>query len=457
MSVNIKLKKGFDINLAGKPEAGTVEVVTAETYAVKPAEFVGYVKPKVLVKEGDKVKAGQTLYFDKSQEAIKFNSPVSGEVKEIKRGAKRKLLEIIIQADGSEDAIEFKKYSSSEIASLSAEDAKAALLEGGVWPQLIQRPYAVIADPNDAPKAIFISGFSSAPLAPDYGVLLQGEDENFKAGIEVLKKLTSGSVHLNVDAATEVISAYSTSGATINKVSGPHPAGNVGVQIHHLDPMNKGEIAWTINPYGVVQIGRLFLTGKYDASKVVAVAGSELNAPKYVKVASGASVKALTKDGLKSDNVRYISGDVLSGTKTDADGYLGYYDNLLSVIPEGDDYRFFGSFTPSTSRVSFHRSLGLLSFLNKFINPSKEYEVDTNINGEHRAFVQTGVFEQVVPMDIYPTYLLKAILAEDFDEMEALGIYEIAEEDFALCEFVDVSKNEIQSIVRKGLDLMKNS
>lgn len=458
MSVNIKLKKGFDINLAGKAEKNVVQVPMSDTYALKPEEFIGFVKPKLLVKEGDKVKAGQALYFDKSLESIKFASPVSGEIVEIRRGEKRRLLEIVVKADGSQAYVQNKTYSASEISNLSVEETKKAMLEGGVWPCLIQRPFSVIANPEDAPKAIFISGFDSAPLAPDYSVVLKGEEENFKIGIEVLKKLTEGTVHLNLSADAEVTNAYSgANGIQLNKISGPHPAGNVGVQIHHIAPINKGEIVWTLNPQSVVVIGRLFNKGIYDVTKVVAVAGSEVKNPQYYKVIGGVKVSDLVANNLKSDHVRCISGNVLSGTKVSQEGYLGFYDNLLTVIPEGDQLRFFGSFLPSTDRVSFHRSLGLFSFLNKFINPTKEYEVDTNINGEHRAFVQTGVFEQVLPMDIYPTHLLKAILTEDFEEMEALGIYEVAEEDFALCEFVDVSKNDIQSIIRTGLDLMKNS
>lgn len=458
MSVNIKLKKGFDINLEGKAVRTVVQKPLSEYYAVKPEEFIGYVKPKLLVKEGDQVKAGQALYFDKSLESMKFVSPVSGEVVEIRRGEKRKLLEIVVKSDGLQTNEQFKAYSSSEISGLLVDDVKKAMLEGGVWPCVIQRPFSVIANPQDSPKAIFISGFDSSPLAPDYSVLLKGEEENFKTGIEVLKKLTTGTVHLNLNADAEISAVFSgVKGVQQNKFSGPHPAGNVGVQIHHISPINKGEVVWTVTPQNVVYIGRFFNKGIYDASKVVAVAGSEVKTPQYYKIISGVKIQDLVGDNLKTEHVRYISGNVLSGTKVEKEGFLGFYDNLLTIIPEGDDLRFFGSFLPSFDRVSYHRALGLMSFMNKFLNPKKEYKVDTNINGEHRAFVQSGVFEELLPMDIYPTYLLKAIITEDFEEMEALGIYEVAEEDFALCEFVDVSKHDIQVIIRQGLDLIKNS
>lgn len=458
MSVNIKLKKGFDINLEGKAVRTVVQKPLSEYYAVKPEEFIGYVKPKLLVKEGDQVKAGQALYFDKSLESMKFVSPVSGEVVEIRRGEKRKLLEIVVKSDGLQTNEQFKAYSSSEISELLVDDVKKAMLEGGVWPCVIQRPFSVIANPQDSPKAIFISGFDSSPLAPDYSVLLKGEEENFKTGIEVLKKLTTGTVHLNLNADAEISAVFSgVKGVQQNKFSGPHPAGNVGVQIHHISPINKGEVVWTVTPQNVVYIGRFFNKGIYDASKVVAVVGSEVKNPQYYKIISGVKIQDLVGDNLKTEHVRYISGNVLSGTKVEKEGFLGFYDNLLTIIPEGDDLRFFGSFLPSSDRISYHRALGLMSFMNKFLNPKKEYKVDTNINGEHRAFVQSGVFEELLPMDIYPTYLLKAIITEDFEEMEALGIYEVAEEDFALCEFVDVSKHDIQVIIRQGLDLIKNS
>ena len=457
MGINKKLKKGFDLNLAGKP-VNEISEIDVKSFAVKPAEFLSFVKPKVLVKPGNTVKAGDPLYFDKDLPEVMFCSPVSGEVTDVVRGDKRKLLEIRILKDSQNESKEFSKHSASEIAKLSREDVVSKLCESGLWPSIIQRPFAVIAKPTDTPKAIYISGFDSAPLAPNYRLLLEGEDKNFITGVEILKKLTQGKINLSVHAKEEVPSAFSNAkGIDLHKFNGPHPCGNVGVQIHHISPINKGDIVWTINPVAVAKIGKFFSEGVYDASKIVAAAGSEVENPQYYKTYSGASAKELLDGKLKEGKKRIISGNVLTGTKIAEDGYLGYYDNQFTVIPEGDEGKFFGSFVPSMERLSFSRSIGLFSFLNKFINPKKEYVIDSNIQGEHRNFVATGVFEEVLPMDIYPVYLLKAIMAEDIDNMEALGIYEIAEEDFALCEFVDVSKQDIQKIVREGIDLMLNS
>lgn len=457
MSKIIKLSKGFDIKLKGSP-APEFQDSVSELFAVKPTDFIGFSKPKLLVKVGDKVKAGQPLYYDKSMENVKFAAAVSGEVVDIKRGEKRRLLQIVVKSDGADSSVEHKKHSSSDIANLSADEIKAHLAESGVWPNFVQRPFAVMANPADTPRDIYISGFDSAPLAPDYKTLFGGMDDAFTVGIEVLKKLTSGTVNLNVDSQDEIPQAYSKAkGIQINKFSGPHPAGNVGVQIHNLSPINAGEIVWTLNPSAVIQIGKLFGEGVYDASKIIAITGSEVTAPKYVKTKIGASVAPFLNNNLESDNVRVISGNVLSGERIGQDDFVGFYAQQVTVIPEGDDFIFFGSFVPTMERFSFHRAVGLMSFMNNIIKPSKEYTISSNIQGEHRPFVQTGVFEDVVPMDILPMQLLKAIIAEDYEEMEALGIYEVAEEDLALCEFVDSSKTEVQAILRKGIELLQES
>lgn len=454
MSKTIKLKKGFDINLAGKAEKTVANTSLSETFAIKPTDFVGMKRPKLHVKEGDKVKAGSPVLFDKMQEEVKICSPVSGEVIEVKRGAKRKILEIKILADKELEFESFKSYSVSDLQSISKEDAYTQMAAGGVWPNIIQRPYGVIANQEDTPKAIFISTFDSHPLAADPGFTLKDKEEAFQTGINILKKFTDGKVHLNFDMHGEVAKVFANvDGVEHNKISGKHPAGNVGVQIHHIDPVNKGDVVWTVTPYGVAQIGDLFLEGKYDASRLVAVAGSEIASPQYHKTYTGACINKLIDGNLNNDHVRCISGNVLTGEHIEKDGYLGYYNNTLSVIPEGDQPEFLGWIKPQKERLSFHRAWGLFSFLN---GKNKEYTLDSNTNGEPRAFVQTGTFEQVTPMDIYPTYLIKAILSEDFDNMEALGIYEIIEEDLALCEFIDVSKHDIQEIVREGLELMQN-
>ena len=452
MSKTIKLKKGFDINLAGKAETKLADQPLPETFAVKPSDFPGIVQTKLNVKEGDAVKAGSPLMHDKAFEDILYTSPVSGEVAEIVRGAKRKILEIRVLADKEVQFESFKQYSESDLGGLSKEDAAAQMTQSGVWPNIIQRPFGIIANPADTPKAVFISTFDTHPLAPDMAFILDGQAKYFQAGIDVLSKFAK--VHVNVDGAGSNNEMFSqVKNAEINTISGMHPAGNVGVQIHHIDPINKGEVAWTVHPFGVVQIGKLFLDGKYDASKVIALAGSEVKEPQYYKTYTGAAITKLVDGTVSDGNVRFISGNVLTGEHINSTGYLGFYHNQLTVIPEGDYYEMFGWILPTTKKLSFHRAFGLLSFL----NPKKEYVLDTNTRGQERAFVQTGTFEKVTPMDILPTYLLKAIMAEDYDEMEELGIYEVIEEDLALCEFVDVSKHDVQAIVRDGLNLIKNS
>lgn len=450
----IRLKKGFTINLAGKATAKIVDIEPADTFVIKPTDFFGTYMPKPMVKEGDVVKAGAPLFHDKKHESILFTAPVSGEIVEIKRGEKRKLLEIKILADRKMEYESFKKHSVSEIANLSAGDVKDQMLKAGVWPNLVQRPFGIVADPTATPKAIHISAFDTHPLAPDYSILFKGMDQFFQVGVDVLKKLTTGTVHVNTHASSEISTVFSqVKGAEVNKFSGPHPAGCVGVQIHHIDPINKGNIVWTINPLGVIQIGKLFLQGIYDASRVVALTGSEVKTPQYYKTYTGASVKKFLANNLSNDHVRVISGNPLTGTSIGKEGHVGFFDHQISVLPEGDYAEFIGWITPGERKLSFHRSIGLFSFL----SPGKERVVDTNTHGEPRAFVQTGIFEQVTPMDILPTHLIKSILAEDIDEMEALGIYEVIEEDLALCEFVDVSKHKVQEILREGLDLVQHS
>lgn len=454
MSKLVKLKKGFDIRLAGKAEKQVHEFQPVKTFAIKPTDFIGMQRPKVLVKEGDSVKAGTPLLFDKKMEKVQFVSPVSGEIVEIKRGEKRKLLEIKILADDVVEFETFQRFSPAEIQAAGREKIIDHMTSYGVWPQLIQRPFGVIANPEDTPKSIFISGFDTHPLAPDYDVLFKGQEEAFKTGIAVLKLLTKGKIHLGVPSDKTISATYANiEQVEINKFSGPHPAGNVGVHIHHVDPIGKGDIIWTINPYGVVQIGKLFLNGVYDASKIIAITGSEAKIACYTQTYLGACIDSFVAENLKSTNVRAISGNPLTGQKINLDGYLSYYDHQLTLLPEGDYYEFLGWMKPTADKLSYHKALGLLSFL----FPKKEFVLDTNTRGEERAFVSTGVFESVTPMDIYPVYLMKAIMAEDYDDMEELGIYEVIEEDLALCEFVDVSKHPVQELVRKGIELIQYS
>jgi Na+-transporting NADH:ubiquinone oxidoreductase subunit A len=450
----IRLKRGFDISLAGKAAPTIASSEQPEVFAIKPTDFHGIYMPKLLVKEGDNVKAGSPLFHDKKHEEIVFTAPVSGEVVEIRRGEKRKLLEVKILADRTVEYVSFNKYSVSDIIHMKRETAQKQLLESGAWVNIIQRPFGIVADPSETPKSIFISGFDTHPLAPDYNILFKGQEQFFQSGIQILKKFTEGLIHLNVHSEKEIGQVFSqTQGIELNKFAGPHPAGCVGVQIHHIDPISKGEIVWTINPAGVIQIGKLFLNGVLDTSRIIALTGSEVKKPQYYKTYVGASIKKFVENNLNGSHVRFISGNVLTGTQIPGDGFVGFYDHQVTVIPEGDYYEFMGWISHTPKKLSFQRAWGLLSFL----NPKREFVLDTNTHGEERAFVQTGIFERVTPMDILPGFLIKSIIAEDFDEMEALGIYEVIEEDLALCDFVDVSKHNIQAILREGIELLRNS
>jgi len=449
MALKIGIKKGFDINLQGSITDDIVNNIPSSSFAIKPEDFIGITRPKLLVKPGDEVVAGTPLMYDKLLEDIMYTSPVSGEVAEIVRGEKRKIEEIRILADKKNRYLEFKKFSENEIEKMSKDDASEILKKSGCWLNIIQRPYGIVAEPNANPKAIFVSCFDTHPLAPSYKELIKENKSYIQSGINIIKKFTDGEVHLNCN--QTIYDDCDFIGVQKNIFSGPHPSGNVGVQIHHIDPINKGDIVWTINPYGLSQIGRLFLRGMYDTSKVIAVVGSEVNNPGYFRVNIGTNVAEILKGNLKSDHSRVISGNVLTGTSISSSGYLGFYDNMITIIPEGNHHDFLGWIKPVFNKLSFHRAFGLFSFL----NGKKKYVLDSNTNGELRAFVQTGEFEKVLPMDILPTYLFKSIMANDYDEMEELGIYELIEEDIALCEFIDVSKNDLQNLLRKGLNLLK--
>jgi len=453
MSKVIRLKKGFDINLAGKPEPTVEEPQQPETFALKPTDFIGMARPKVLVEEGAQVKAGTPIMIDKWMDQVLYTAPVSGEVVEVKRGAKRKLLEIKILADKDIQYEAFTQYSASDLQNVEAGAAKEQLLKSGLWPHIIQRPYGVVANPEDTPKNIFISTFDTSPLAPDFDLAMKGQEANFQAGVTVLSRLTTGQVHVGVNGKKGASPVFGkVNNAQVNTFTGKHPVGNVGVQIHHVAPVNKGEVVWTVHPVAVAQIGSLFLNGKLDTSRTIAVTGSEVAKPHYVKTFTGAAIKPFVEGKLKQEHVRYVSGNVLTGERIEKEGYLGFYHYQLTILPEGDDYELLGWIKP-TNKLSYHRAFGLLSFLSQ----EKERVVTTNTHGEERAFVMTGAFEEVTPMDVLPTYLIKAIQANDYDEMEALGIYEVIEEDLALCEFIDVSKHDIQAILREGLDMLRNS
>ena len=444
--MEVKIRRGANIKLKGSADKVISDAPAEETYALKPSDFPNVV-PKLLLKEGAEVKAGTALFYDKNDDRIRFTSPVSGEIAEIRRGEKRKIMEVVILADKE---IRYEDFGTTDLASMDRQAVIKKLLDSGVWPFIRQRPYDVIADPSSQPKAIFISAFNTAPLGEDYDFIMHRQNEIFQAGIDVLTKLTDGKVHLNINGAIKADDTFLNVGnVQINKFYGPHPTGNVGVQIHHVDPINKGEVVWVVNPQDVAIVGKLFKEGKFDASRTIALCGSMVKAPKYFKTRMGASVKNLLSDQLNEGNARVISGNVLTGHKIEANGYLGFYDNEISVIPEGGNDQFMGWLAPGFDKFSLSKTFF------SWLMPGREYDLNTNMNGEERAFVVTGEYEKVFPMDIYPVHLLKAILIEDIELMENLGIYEVAPEDFALAEYACTSKINAQEIVRNGLNLVK--
>jgi Na+-transporting NADH:ubiquinone oxidoreductase subunit A len=440
-----KIRKGLNINLAGKAEKFYGKAVPAELYAVKPTDFHGII-PKLEVKEGSDVNAGTALFVDKGRPEIRFTSPVSGKVISINREERRIIHEIVVQADNSTI---YESFKAGNPLGMTREVVMENLLQSGLWPAVRQRPYNIIANPKDTPKSIFISAFDTSPLAPDYDFIVMGSESDFQVGVNALSKLTNGIIHVNVsDEYPASVAFTKVQNAQVNYFRGPHPAGNVGIQIQRIDPVNKGELIWVVAPQDVITIGRLFSNGIYDASKTIALTGSEVLSPRYYRIIKGTSIKNLIDGNIKQSTHRYISGNVLTGKQIFAGGFLGFYDSQVTVIPEGDHYEFLGWALPGFGKFSFSRSFWSWLF------PNRSYIMDTNINGGHRAFVMTGIYEKVFPMNIYPMQLLKAIIAEDIDQMERLGIYEVAEEDFALCEFACPSKTEIQTLIRKGLDLM---
>lgn len=450
MPKTIKITKGLNIPLQGNAEKILQPAPASEVYAVKPPDFHG-LTPKMLVKEGDPVKAGTPLFFDKYNEKVMFTSPVSGTFQEVVRGEKRRIMEVLVKADGKDEAIDFGAASP---AGLSRDEIIQRLLNSGAWPFIRQRPYAVIANPANKPKAIFISAFSTAPLAPDFDFVVKGQENLFQTGLDVMAKLTDGDVHLSVDARNTKSEAFlQAKGVKIHFFEGPHPAGNIGIQIHHIDPINKSDIVWYADVQDLITIGRLFEKGIFDPTRIVALNGPEVLNPRYYMVRIGAQFLSFAGNNLRRQKdtlLRVISGDVLTGTAIEEKGYLGFYDNQVTVIPEGNHPEFLGWLIPNVNRFSMSRTWP------SFLMPWKKYRLDTNIRSGERPFVMTGVYERVLPMDVMPMQLLKAIMINDIDKMEKLGIYEVAPEDFALCEYVCPSKIEIQTIIREGLDSIRS-
>ena len=441
----VKISKGLDINLKGAPVAETTTIDAAKLYALMPADFTR-VTPKVVVKPEDSVKAGDPLFIDKTIPELQFVSPVSGKVVAVNRGERRRVLSVVVESDGKFESVEYK---AKDVLSLSPDEIKADLLKAGLFAFMRQRPYDVIADPKDAPRAIYVSAFDSKPLAVNFEVALKGNEEDFQTGLDALSRIAP--VHLGICACQKSTALLVAKNVTTTIFKGPHPAGNVGVQINKTAPINKGEIVWTIGAEEVIFIGRLFNKGVVDFTRTVALAGSEVQNPSYSKVVLGAQISNLVKGRLSNDNeLRIIDGNVLTGKKTTADGFLGAFSTEITVIPEvmgGDE--LLGWAMPRFSMYSTSRSYF------SWFRPKREYTIDARIKGGERHMIMSNEYDKVFPMDIYPEYLIKAIITGNIDKMEQLGIYEVAPEDFALCEFVDSSKLELQRIVREGLDKLR--
>ena len=441
----IKLRKGLDISLKGKPSQEWLKVKAPGFYSLVPDDFTG-VTPKVVVKEQEYVMAGGPLFIDKNHPELKFVSPVSGVVTSVERGARRKVLNIVVEAAAEQD---YEEFGTMNPAQMTGEEVKQALLNAGLFAFVRQRPYDVIADPTVQPKAIFVSAFDSSPLAPDFEFVLKGEEKNFQTGLTALSKMAK--TYLNIRAGQTSKALTDAKDVVVTAFDGPHPAGNVGVQINHLSPIVKGETVWTIGAEAVIFIGRLMNTGRIDMTRTVALTGSEVLKPAYCKLKVGALLTHVFKDNVTTGkDLRYISGNVLTGKQVSPNGFLGAFHTQLSVIPEGDEiHEMLGWIKPrfnqfSTSHSYFSWLLG-----------KKEYVIDARVKGGERHMIMSNEYDRVFPMDIFPEYLLKAIIAGDIDRMEALGIYEVAPEDFALCEFVCSSKVEVQRIVRAGLDMLR--
>lgn len=442
----VKLRKGLDIRLKGTAAKQKTQISPAyEEVALMPQDFVG-VTPKPVVREGDVVKAGDTLFVNKASQEVGFSSPVSGTVAAIVRGERRKVLRVVVKADKE---MRYTDYGQKDPAKLTGEEVKTSLLQAGLFGYINQLPYAVSTTPDTTPKAIFVSALRDMPLAADFEMELLGNEETFQAGLTALSKVAK--TYLGIGARQTSLALTQAKDVEIYVFDGPCPAGNVGVQVNHIDPVNKGEVVWTVDPSAVIFFGRLFLTGKVDLRKVIAIAGSEMASPAYVETIVGAPLKDILRGQLDNrPHVRLINGNPLTGRKSSLDDYLGAHTSELTAIPEGDDVdEMLGWIMPRTRQFSTSRSYF------SWLMGKKEYDLDARVKGGERHMIMSGEYDKVLPMDIYGEYLIKAIITGDIDKQEALGIYEVSPEDFALAEFVDSSKLELQKLVREGLDILR--
>ena len=439
----IKLRKGLDIKLQGKAEEKKIQLKSNGKFALVPDDFEG-VTPKVVVKEGDKVKAGDAVFVNKQYPEIKFASPVSGTVREVVRGERRKVLCVKVEADAQQEYADFGK---KDVAAMTGEQVINALLEAGLFGYIDQLPYAVSTNPSVMPKAIFVSALRDKPLAADFEYEVKGQEQDFQTGLSALAKIAKTYLGVGVCSALEGMKDVE-----VNVFDGKCPAGNVGVQVNNIDPVNKGEVVWTIgDPTVVLFIGRLLNTGKVNLTRTVALCGSEIKSPAYVDMLVGEELSTLLSNSYDAGHsVRIINGNVLTGKPTTKDGYLGAHTSEITVIPEGNKAdEFLGWIMPRFGQFSVNRSYF------SWLCGKKDYALDARVKGGERHMIMSGEYDKVLPMDIYGEYLIKAIIAGDIDRQEALGIYEVSPEDFALAEFVDSSKLELQRIVREGLNILR--
>ncbi len=442
----IKLRKGLNINLKGRAAETKLTIGTAEEYALVPDDFVG-ITPKLSVKEGDVVKAGDALFVNKNCPEVKFASPVSGKVTAVVRGERRKILCIKVQADKEQQYADFGK---KDVEKLSAEDVKSTLLEAGLFGYINQLPYAVSTTPDTQPKAIFVSAFRDMPLAGDFEYELLGNEKDFQTGLSALAKIAKVYLGVGRQQSSEVL--IKAKDVEVNIFDGPCPAGNVGVQVNNVSPVNKGEVVWTVDPTAVIFFGRLFNTGKVNLTRTVAVAGSEVKQPAYVDALVGTPIAVITNNNIDdARKVRIINGNPLTGRQCTLEDYLGAHTSEVTVIPEGDDKNeLLGWILPRFKQFSANRS-----YFSWLLGKNKEYALDARVKGGERKIIMSGEYDRVLPMDIFGEYLIKSIIAGDIDRQEQLGIYEVSPEDFAVAEFVDSSKLELQKIVREGLDILR--
>jgi len=445
MEYKLKIRKGLNIRLKGEASKKIKEIEAPDNFAIKPSDFHA-IKPKVIARPETKLKIGSPVFFDKNNPEIVFVSPISGTVTEIVRGEKRKILQINIKNDFKND------YEKLEVPAYT--DSRERIVEffckSGLWQFFKQRPYGIIADTKLVPKSIFISLYDTAPLAPDYDYLLDGKQKLLTNALYYISSLTNGNVYIGLRKDSKLLKAFvGINNINTIEISGPHPAGNVGTLINKFDPINKDETVFTLNAQDLLHIANTIDKGYFSAERTIVLSGSEVKEPKYIKTFLGASVSNIIDGQISNENCRIISGNVLTGTKIEKDGALGFFENQICIIPEGNEYEMFGWLLPGLKKFSSSR----LYF--SFLTPNKKYTINTNFHGGHRPFVMTGQYEKVCPFDILPQHLIKAIIVKDIDKMEQLGIYEVIEEDLALCEFVCTSKTEVQSILREGLELMR--